>query len=647
MTTRVPIKIEKDGMTYDLHVMWSIHNKCNYQCSYCPPALNSGNFSGLKLENLKGFIDRIEKHYAEKLGFKNILFSFTGGEPTLWPDFREFIKYIEHKGFRLGLTTNASVGLNYWNQISTYFDYICLSFHPESADVDSFLKTFEYLHNADKTVIPSVRVMMHPDQKLWNKSIELVDKLKKYSNWTYECVHILDDYGMESNKIDYKDSKKVEFLEQNAFNSQFKDNSTITEPSVKFNYKITYKNNEIEKLDENKLINDGSANFRGWNCFIGLEQLYIHSNGLIKRAGCNVGPWLGTIAEYESINFPERPIKCQRDNCFCPTDIRISKFAPGVEFENYNIEHDMEVSEINVTDSNFKKRLDISIDKELADPNRFFAGISKLISELVGSLQLAENEILINICYNTPNLYIEELLRFVDQTPGIISLEIGPEASVKSGFVAICQEVFDKVTINVLGFNNFSVVSELLKLSQENLHNLFHVKIHRTEGSMREIADFLGALYKYYAIVEFLNVDPIEIAQIKKLNWHVNEMHYCSKRKSFHYKKLAIDYNNIDRVRELSLVDDVSVKTKDGQIRNINHHSFPELIDFKNWQCFMGIDNLFINSSGEIKTSGCFQGQSMGTIWNFNLKQIFRSKIVVCEQSSCVKKCDKFIKKIR
>jgi MoaA/NifB/PqqE/SkfB family radical SAM enzyme len=323
-----PVKIEKDGETYDLHVMWSLHNKCNYSCSYCPPILHDGYYNWLKLEHLKGFVNRLEEHYVKNLGYKNILFSFTGGEPTLWPDFREFLAYINSKGFRIGLTTNAGVSVNYWKQVSTYFDYICMSFHAESADIDNFVKTFEYLHNADKTVVPSVRVMMHPREDLWDKCISVIEQIKKFPNYTYECVHILSSYGVNNIKVNYGSEEKEQYIQDNTFKFQFTDNSFIHKPEVGFSNKVTYSDGTSEKLVENELVNKDMAHFKGWDCNIGLEQLFIEFTGLIMRAGCFVGKELGTIADYENINFPTKPVKCTLPNCFCATDIRTTKYAP-------------------------------------------------------------------------------------------------------------------------------------------------------------------------------------------------------------------------------------------------------------------------------------------------------------------------------
>lgn len=328
--TSKPLRISKGPNTYDLHLMWDLHHKCNYHCSYCSPGLNNGSIDLLRLNDLKGLIDRVVEHYMEKLGYRNILFSFTGGEPTLWKDFQELLIYANSKGIQLGLTTNGSVGLNFWKRTSTFFDYICLSFHPEFADGERFLKAFEYLHNHKETVIPSVRLMMHKEKKYWDKAIEVLEEVKKFPNWTYECVYILDDYAtMKVNKTPYPSKEMEDFLKENAFKSQFKDNQFVHLPNVLFDYQVQFSDGKSNKLDENILINNNQVDFFGWECNIGLESLFIDADGSVFRSGCSPGKYtksLGTIFDYQNIEFPVLPIFCSsREGCYCPTDIRIGK----------------------------------------------------------------------------------------------------------------------------------------------------------------------------------------------------------------------------------------------------------------------------------------------------------------------------------
>ena len=378
------IKISKGPNTYDLHVMWSIHNKCNYSCSYCPETLHNGDWQWLNLERLKGFIDKVENHYVKILGFKNILFSFTGGEPTLWKDFKAFVKYIDQKGFRCGLTTNASVAPHFWNDIAHIFDYIAFSFHPERADSEKFLETFKSLHDNPNSVTPSVRVMMHKDDVFWKKSERLINQLKSFKNWSYECVHILDEYGTDSTKIDYDSDKKTNYLLENSFNEQFLDPDMIKLPNIGFNYNYTTSDNSSHKLNENELINNNQVNFENWNCFIGVESLFIHFSGDVKTAGCGAGKTLGNILFFEKIRFPTKPIVCNQKACLCPTDVRITKSALNQGLDYKLNSSDGTLVSVGSNESAFKNRLFINLSPQiLLDNNLTLNEYVELTNELI------------------------------------------------------------------------------------------------------------------------------------------------------------------------------------------------------------------------------------------------------------------------
>ena len=320
-----PVEIKKGKDTYELHIMWSLHNQCNYNCSYCPDDLHSGDTSWMKLDDLINFADKVHSHYVVNLGIENILFSFTAGEPTLWKDFKPFVNYLFDKGFNIGLTTNASVNFSFWKDCAYKLNYICLSYHAESASNEKFLSVFEYLHNNPDVVTPSVRVMMHPSRKLWAKCVRLVDSIKRFSNWTIQCVHILDDYGNRPDKINYDIISAKEYLAEHSFISQFNNPQLNRTPDIDFRYVQTLSDGKSLPLDENKLINDNLASFYGWDCSIGIEQLFIHYNGDIQLAGCNVGGVIGNIKKYQEVTFPKSSITCYKQFCMCPTDIRISK----------------------------------------------------------------------------------------------------------------------------------------------------------------------------------------------------------------------------------------------------------------------------------------------------------------------------------
>lgn len=74
---------------------------CNERCIFCPCSENSVDVPSLSFEEIR---DAIDRSVAEK-GVDNILFS--GGEPTIHPDYFRILEYAAGKGVRLSLLTNA------------------------------------------------------------------------------------------------------------------------------------------------------------------------------------------------------------------------------------------------------------------------------------------------------------------------------------------------------------------------------------------------------------------------------------------------------------------------------------------------------------------------------------------------------------
>ncbi len=640
------ISITKNEPTYDLHVMWAIHTKCNYSCSYCPDNLHNGSYAFLNLDYMKGFIDKINSHYVENLGFKNILFSFTGGEPTLWPDFQKFLHHINHYGFRVGLTSNGSVSVKYWERISSYFDYICLSFHPESADIDHFLKVYEYLHNDPKTVIPSVRVMMHKDQKFWDKSEALIRRLKEFPNWTYECVHILEDYGIESSKIDYASKEKINFLKENAFRFQFDNQDVIRIPSVDFNYKIESTNHNISKLDENALINNDSANFKDWVCYIGIEQLFINSLGDIYRAGCQVGGKLGTIYNYEAVDFPYKPITCTKAHCHCPTDIRITKFHPDQgmtltlpmpQFIPRRVGNPLD------TVFKFKFILEMSAIKD----NDSLANFINLIKDKIHVLNARPQEILIHASINqNEKLESEYLSKIVDNLPSIsLGLELSTDESFSYEFI---QQFFPPAIYVRMKYRSFS-----FKTAVQMIGNIHHFSLGRgiLVYDYIEHPMFIINLIKLFSFIE----KNYHLAEIRVNNFPEKLLQQFNRFKALQDKLLFINntlyfYNILPKsfdkqsYRRACFVGDNALFSENLNSTMLSYTSDELASRFKNWNCKMASQVLYIESDGSIKTSQCSQSILIGNLQSKIeiTDEVYNTK---CIQESCASQLDRTIPK--
>ena len=100
-------------------VNWCLGNTCNFKCSYCPSALHDGSIGWPELETIKKFILTVK----EQVQRKNIYFEFTGGEVTTYRHFAEVCKYCTELGIKVGLISNGSRTLRYWEENKQYFGF--------------------------------------------------------------------------------------------------------------------------------------------------------------------------------------------------------------------------------------------------------------------------------------------------------------------------------------------------------------------------------------------------------------------------------------------------------------------------------------------------------------------------------------------
>jgi sulfatase maturation enzyme AslB (radical SAM superfamily) len=125
-------------------VTWDVGRRCNYDCSYCP-AYRHDNFSPhASLEDLKSNTDFLFEYidtYMQYRKFKSVSISFTGGEPTVNPNFIPFIKYLKEKyeteysdrwETTFALTSNGAMGPAMAQKIMENMKHCTVSYHAES-----------------------------------------------------------------------------------------------------------------------------------------------------------------------------------------------------------------------------------------------------------------------------------------------------------------------------------------------------------------------------------------------------------------------------------------------------------------------------------------------------------------------------------
>lgn len=126
-------------------VTWDLGRRCNYDCSYCP-AHRHDNFSPhASLDELKKNVDFVLEYvntYMRYRDYKMCNIGFTGGEPTVNPNFIEFVRYLKHAyetryrdkwavGF--SLTTNGAMSEKMATAVMENLNHATVSYHAESS----------------------------------------------------------------------------------------------------------------------------------------------------------------------------------------------------------------------------------------------------------------------------------------------------------------------------------------------------------------------------------------------------------------------------------------------------------------------------------------------------------------------------------
>lgn len=284
-------------------VEWNLGKRCNYDCTYCPSSIHDNSSPHTDFEVLKNTVDNLMS-----LG-KPIRLSFTGGEPTVHPKFRELIKYCKHVGITyISVTTNGTLPYEFYASMPV--DQYVFSIHFEYDWMRS-VRTIQDL--AEQTKLNLIgQIMAHHDMMPMVKAVRQVLNNDQIPNtvrrirWTQGNHDLFDD-------MRYHPDDLIWIKEQEA---TVKSNTVLTDDQ---GTETLYHANDVIKLHFNK--------YKDWKCYAGIESLMINWDGDVHRATCRVGGSLGNIYQ-GTFTVPSEAVTCTRDWCTCAADIPLTKIAP-------------------------------------------------------------------------------------------------------------------------------------------------------------------------------------------------------------------------------------------------------------------------------------------------------------------------------
>jgi MoaA/NifB/PqqE/SkfB family radical SAM enzyme len=299
-----------------LVVDWSLGNTCNYTCTYCPAETHSGSHPFMDIEKVLAFSRRINQHYKEGMG-REICFLYTGGEVTLFKDFIPLIKAQHAAGNKIGISTNGSRPVRYWEQARKYLEYVSISYHSDHTKLNHFIRVINAVKDHVQT---HVNIMVKPEY--FDKCIEAAYRVhEETSEVTIDVQIVLENF---QRPFPYTDEQRQKIL---SVGQEIGEKLKLKRERRPFRglMKLRYDDGSQELIKAGDVLIRRLNSWKGWKCNVGIEELVVNMHGDIFPSWCGKVGKLGNIRD-EQLTFPTTGYTCPQD--WCPggiSDIMVTK----------------------------------------------------------------------------------------------------------------------------------------------------------------------------------------------------------------------------------------------------------------------------------------------------------------------------------
>jgi organic radical activating enzyme len=317
----IPILSEKVIPTSHKTIEWSLHNVCNYNCSYCGPENKIGDRRWKSLDTYKMYVDKLLKATGPKPWFM-----LSGGEPTLFPEFIELMSYIKSKGAYICLVTNGSRTMRWWKECkdAKVLDSLYISCHTEQTTNYKHLVNVLNLFHDEPTKTNCFIIHTHNTMNLVTEAVELLIE-NTASRIEIKHMNSPDHYDIYSNLTNSQlaDIKKLHFGK--------KVNKTQSDIPLENQYEnkisLTYDDGTVEMFSgSQELIKQDKNHFLNWMCNINNDVLTVENN-LCRRGqmDCRVS---GIVADLDvdEVSFIDEYVKCPYESCYCSGNLYTKKY---------------------------------------------------------------------------------------------------------------------------------------------------------------------------------------------------------------------------------------------------------------------------------------------------------------------------------
>jgi len=168
-------------------ILWDIGRRCNYNCSYCWPAVHSNTEKFPPFDTVIRAIDMVIDNWS---GGESIRWNFGGGEPTMHPQFMDILKHLKARNQWILVTSNGSRSTKFWREAATYINSVNLSAHFESMDkyagnegrfIENAKIIMEHHDTVDDDFWLEIKLMAPPG--FLERAQEMMDKIAAINSW--------------------------------------------------------------------------------------------------------------------------------------------------------------------------------------------------------------------------------------------------------------------------------------------------------------------------------------------------------------------------------------------------------------------------------------------------------------------------------
>ena len=283
-------------------VSWTLSNKCNYRCEYCPDILHNGSTGQPQWSTVKRFVQNFN------LKDKKICYRLSGGEPTYWKHFIDLAELVKEEGHKFTFVSNGSQSPEYFKKIAPYTDGMMLSYHKAYANAEHFIKI---IYESKIETVINMMLLPSDFEEIFALAEKIYSSTARASIVPKVIVDKTSSENITNEVMTYTEAQK-QLIKDWPFSRKVNDEE-LHRGAMMLNDEVVNANDLILQ-DKNK--------FSGWNCWAGLHGVNIDMWGNMYRADCQFGGAIGNLERYK---LPKEKILCGKERCSCLSDIFIRK----------------------------------------------------------------------------------------------------------------------------------------------------------------------------------------------------------------------------------------------------------------------------------------------------------------------------------